>query len=308
MTFPNFIRIFLKSGVIGKPRDEIGADMMNAIRTSHGDKIVYSTAVKSWIGKYGTIYGLRSFAKFFPERKVDKLGFVRWLRRWTKDNWKELQQEFREASLSDVIDYETKDSETFYLSVYKEFLAVLDITPLEEIWHGETSLEPKSQTFEDTVQEKEIYEMRVSLDSALEKLEHDTLGQGIYSVFREIYDDYGISDYIQGIPNREFDITPFVQDIEQILLENFRKYFYAEMYMLVVEFLNELVKFNNLANLYTQKMPAKPRNELVAQQRKRLESLYKAMGALKTHNALTSYEHDLANDEVVYKRISILDN
>jgi len=136
-----------------------------------------------------------------------------------------------------------------------------------------TEAERELDASEDTVQEKEIYEMRVALDSALEKLEHDTLGQGIYSVFRDIYDDYGISDYIQGIPNREFDITQFVKDIEQDLLENFRPYFYAETYMLVVEFLNELVKFNNLANLYTQKMPAKPRNDLVAHQRKRLESI-----------------------------------
>ena len=161
---------------------------------------------------------------------------------------------------------------------------------------------------EDMTKEKEIYEMRVSLDSALEKLEHDTLGQGIYSVFREIYDDSGIPDYIQGMPKREFDITPFVKDIEQNLLEIYRPHFYAEMYMLVVEFCNELKKFNNLTALYTLEISAESRNELVAQQRKRLESLYKSMGASKIHNAFISHEYDLATDEVVYKRFSILDN
>jgi len=310
----------MKANVVNKKRDDIGAELMNAISTAEikdNGKMkkleVYNVTVKPWIDKCE----LKSYTKFFSAGIVNKKCFIELLRLWMNAKWSsgwiKLQQEFSKTNLLNIVDCETEDKEIFYLSLYNQFLEVLKIIPCKEIWDEDTSTPQlvgmknieQNQT-EDIAKEKEIYEMSVSLDSALEKLGNEALGQEIYSVFREIYDDSGIPDYIQGMPKREFDITPFVEDIEQNLLEIYRRYFYDETYMHVVEFCKELKKFNDLTALYTLKMPAETIDDLVEQQRKKLKSLYKAMGASKTHGTFISYDH--ATDEVLFRRSSLLDD
>jgi len=308
MTFADFVKTFWKSDVADMRRDDIGADLINAISTI--EKRVSSDVVKSWIDKYKDRGGLKSYTKFFPQRRVNKKEFIGLIRRWTKYNWKDLQQTFKSASLSTIIDCDTEDRETFYLSLYKQFLVTLKIRPREEIGDNNISAEQAHESMENMVHEKEVYEARIPLDLALDILEKRNITSVIYNEFRESYDNSGISDYIQGKKDDEFDIVPFVESIEQDLLNDYQEHLDTKTYMLIVEFCNELKKFDKLPSLYsltsTLNMSSEKMDKLIAQQRKKLESLYKAIGdANKEYGMFTSYDH--AADEVTFKRFSILD-
>jgi len=171
-----------------------------------------------------------------------------------------------------------------------------------EIWDDGTS--EKQGITEDISQEKQVYEDSIPIDVALEMLGKRAVISNMYRIFKQAYVDYGICDYIKGIPKRKFNITPFVDEIEKGLISNFKEHVGVKIYKYIFEFYTELKKFHELSSQYTLEALKREKGKLVERQRQKLESLYEGIrnATGEDYTMIHDYEND--PDEILISWVS----